>query len=148
MAFWPGVIGGFMKFLPITLIITLLSSLFVALVFNPVISSTFMRVNDKHIGEENDLKFGKFIQFYMKTVNFALNHRITALFAAIFFVILPMFLFGARGLGVEFFPESDPARVFIRANAPEGTNAATTNGFVNKFREATLNENDIKLTLG
>lgn len=148
MAFWPGVIGGFMKFLPITLIITLLSSLFVALVFNPVISSTFMRVNDKHIGEENDLKFGKFIQFYMKTVDFALNHRITALFAAIFFVILPMFLFGARGLGVEFFPESDPARVFIRANAPEGTNAATTNGFVNKFREATLNEKDIKLTLG
>ena len=59
-----------------------------------------------------------------------------------------MFLFSAKGLGVEFFPESDPSRVFIRANTPEGTNAATTNEFVNKFREAALDEKDIKLTLG
>lgn len=148
MVFWPGTIGEFMKFLPLTLIITLLSSLFVALIFNPVICSTFMNVKAKHKSEDDELKFGRFMQFYMKTVNIALNHRALALIITMFFVILPVFLFNARGLGVEFFPESDPGRVFIRANAPEGTNAATTNEFVNKFREATLNEKDIKLTLG
>ena len=46
LAFWLGLIGEFMKFLPITLIITLSSSLFVALVINPVLISTFMRVDD------------------------------------------------------------------------------------------------------
>ena len=69
MVFWPGTIGEFMKFLPLTLIITLSSSLFVALIFNPVICSTLMKVKAKHKSEDEELKFGRFIQFYMKTVN-------------------------------------------------------------------------------
>lgn len=43
LAFWPGIVGEFMKFLPLTLIITLSSSLFVALVINPTLCSLFMR---------------------------------------------------------------------------------------------------------
>jgi multidrug efflux pump subunit AcrB len=46
MAFWPGIIGEFMKFLPITLIITLSSSLFVALVVNPVLCSLMLNTED------------------------------------------------------------------------------------------------------
>lgn len=45
LAFWPGIIGEFMLYLPLTLIITLGSSLFVALVINPVFISTFMKVD-------------------------------------------------------------------------------------------------------
>ncbi len=45
LAFWPGIMGEFMKYLPITLIITLGSSLFVALIINPVLVSSFMRVD-------------------------------------------------------------------------------------------------------
>ena len=41
---WPGLIGEFMKYLPLTLIITLSSSLFVALVINPVLIYYFMRI--------------------------------------------------------------------------------------------------------
>ena len=41
LAFWGGVVGEFMKFLPLTLIIVLTSSLFVALVIIPVFSETF-----------------------------------------------------------------------------------------------------------
>jgi len=47
LAFWPGLMGEFMKFLPITLIIVLSSSLFVALVINPVISASFMKVDER-----------------------------------------------------------------------------------------------------
>ncbi len=46
MVFWPGIIGEFMKFLPITLIITLSSSLFVALVINPVLCSLMLNTED------------------------------------------------------------------------------------------------------
>lgn len=46
LAFWDDLIGEFMKFLPITLIIVLSSSLFVALVINPVLTSLFMKVED------------------------------------------------------------------------------------------------------
>lgn len=41
---WPGLMGKFMKWLPITLIIVLGSSLFVALVINPVLTSLYMKI--------------------------------------------------------------------------------------------------------
>ena len=47
MAFWPGLMGSFMKYLPITLIIVLTSSLLVALVINPVFTSKYMSVDTK-----------------------------------------------------------------------------------------------------
>ena len=43
LAFWPGIVGEFMSYLPLTLIITLTSSLFIALVINPTLCSLFMR---------------------------------------------------------------------------------------------------------
>lgn len=44
LAIWPGIMGEFMKYLPITLIIVLGSSLFVALVINPVLAVTYMKL--------------------------------------------------------------------------------------------------------
>jgi multidrug efflux pump len=46
LAFWPGIFGEFMKYLPITLIIVLGSSLFVALVINPVLTAMWMKVDE------------------------------------------------------------------------------------------------------
>ena len=46
LLFWPGIIGEFMKVLPITLIVVLSSSLFVALVLNPVFAALYMKVED------------------------------------------------------------------------------------------------------
>ncbi len=43
LAFWPGIVGQFMHYMPVTLIITLFASLFVAYVFNPVFAVDFMR---------------------------------------------------------------------------------------------------------
>lgn len=53
LALWPGLMGEFMKYLPIGVIITLASSLFVALVINPVLIATFMKI-DK--GEKKNYK--------------------------------------------------------------------------------------------
>ncbi|MFK2819304.1 efflux RND transporter permease subunit [Flavobacteriaceae sp. LMIT009] len=47
LGLWPGVMGEFMKLLPITLSMVLGSSLFVAIFFNSVLVSKFMRVEDK-----------------------------------------------------------------------------------------------------
>ncbi|RZK46996.1 MAG: efflux RND transporter permease subunit, partial [Pedobacter sp.] len=46
LAFWNSVIGEFMFFLPITLIITLVASLLVAYIINPVFAVDFMKSND------------------------------------------------------------------------------------------------------
>ncbi|MFH2143475.1 MAG: efflux RND transporter permease subunit [Bacteroidota bacterium] len=47
LAFWKDTIGQFMKFLPITLIIVLTSSLFVALIITPVLSSSFGKAGNE-----------------------------------------------------------------------------------------------------
>ena len=45
---WEGIVGEFMKYLPITLIVVLSSSLFVALVLNPVFTATFVKIQNIH----------------------------------------------------------------------------------------------------
>jgi multidrug efflux pump subunit AcrB len=55
LAFWPGMMGEFMKYLPITLIIVLSSSLFVALVINPVLTAMYMKVEEKAIPKKTML---------------------------------------------------------------------------------------------
>jgi multidrug efflux pump len=48
LIFWDSLMGEFMKYLPITLIVVLTSSLFVSLVIIPVIASTFIRTDKKN----------------------------------------------------------------------------------------------------
>jgi len=50
LAFWPGVIGSFMHFIPVTLIITLFASLIVAYIINPVFAVQFMKKDEEHKG--------------------------------------------------------------------------------------------------
>ncbi len=47
LGLWPGIMGEFMKILPITLSVVLGSSLFVAIFFNSVLVSKFMTIEDK-----------------------------------------------------------------------------------------------------
>ncbi len=49
LAFWPGIMGEFMRYLPITLIIVLSSSLFVALVINPMLTSVYMKIKEDKV---------------------------------------------------------------------------------------------------
>lgn len=65
IAFWPGMMGEFMRFLPITLIIVLSSSLFVALIINPMLTSVYMKI------KEDEVNFKKV--FIISSVFFAIG---------------------------------------------------------------------------
>ncbi len=56
LALWPGLIGEFMKYLPITLIVVLSSSLFVALVINPVLAALYMKTGHGEAPREKVVK--------------------------------------------------------------------------------------------
>ncbi len=75
LAFWPGIVGQFMHYLPVTLIITLFASLFVAYVFNPVFAVSFMK-NEY----ETDKKKVSFWKRYKRIIIVMLS------FAAIFYL--------------------------------------------------------------
>ncbi|RZK78566.1 MAG: efflux RND transporter permease subunit, partial [Pedobacter sp.] len=52
LLFWPGIIGEFMYFLPVTLIVTLSASLVVAYIINPVFAVDFMKPHVEHENEK------------------------------------------------------------------------------------------------
>jgi multidrug efflux pump len=71
LAFWNSLIGHFMFFLPITLIITLLASLVVAYIMNPVFAVDFMKPH--HEGEHDNPKFdGKVVRSLIFLAVFAI----------------------------------------------------------------------------
>ena len=57
LAIWPGMIGEFMKYLPLTLIVVLGSSLFVALVINPVLTASYMKI-EENLNKKKAYKIG------------------------------------------------------------------------------------------
>lgn len=78
MAFWPGMMGEFMRFLPITLIIVLGSSLFVALIINPMLTSVYMKL------KEDEVNFKKIL---VRSIAF--------------FVIGTVFILGGMSTGIK-----------------------------------------------
>ncbi len=117
--FMPGVMGEFMKFLPITVAITLSGSLFVAFVFNPVFASLTM-TNKEAQKLENGEKgwFERFKDFYRGILRRTLNHPwLLALLCAVF-VISGIFMYGKFGPGVVFFPVVEPDVASVQIEGP------------------------------
>jgi len=71
LAFWTGIMGEFMKYLPITLIIVLSSSLFVALVINPSLAAWAMRAEDKNVNKRKLIIFAG--MFFLVSIPFYLT---------------------------------------------------------------------------
>ncbi|MEX6626471.1 efflux RND transporter permease subunit [Tenacibaculum salmonis] len=61
LGLWPGVMGQFMKYFPITLSVVLGSSLFVAIFFNSVLVSQFMTTEDKDMPLKQIIKISVII---------------------------------------------------------------------------------------
>jgi len=181
LVFWPGIVGKFMHYLPVTLIITLFASLFVAYIINPVFAVTFMK--HEYEGKEYKLKKKPFmvssiilaafavlfyiakvftmgnllmfalilnviyrlwlknaiikfqsvlwpsvLNFYERQLRFFLKGRnpyylfggVIALF------VFTMMLFGAFKPQVLFFPNNNPATIFIYVKMPVGTDQKVT----------------------
>ena len=132
LAFWPGMMGQFMKYMPITLIAVLSASLVMALVYVPVLGALFGKPGsaqasahrDLVIAESGDLRelggwTGKYIRFLERILERPGRNIgiVTGLLFAIFIA------YGVFGRGVEFFPHADAdiATVEIRARGDLST---------------------------
>ena len=73
LALWPGLIGEFMKYLPLTLIVVLGSSLFVALVVNPALASRYMKLEADVVNRPKWTKIGAGLAVVGLILNLALG---------------------------------------------------------------------------
>ena len=103
LLFWPGVVGEFMKYLPITLIATLSASLAVAMFFTPTLGALLGKASpEPH--DERSSETG----FYMRTVRLALRRPGATLAIAAALLIVVQVAYAKFGRGVEFFPSVEP----------------------------------------
>jgi len=140
MIFWPGIMGEFMKYLPITLIMALSASLFVALAINPVLSARYQRVT---IETKRSRKDGLIIRTYLSFLMWALNHRLILVLSAFALLLASVASYGAFGRGTEFFPETEPRRAYITVKAPEGTNLDASDAIVAQVEKTAAQYEDI-----
>jgi len=114
LLFWPGMVGQFMQYMPITLIAVLGSSLIVALVFIPVMGSIFGKKNPIITKQDMVLSEAKSyedlqrlkgpVRFYIGVLHAALKIPGLILLSTIALLIGVQFLYGAMGKGVlKFF---------------------------------------------
>jgi multidrug efflux pump len=103
LLFWPGVVGEFMKYLPITLIATLSASLVVALFFTPTLGALLGRAapvpHDERVADTGP---------YMRTVKLALRRPGATLAIAALLLVGVQVVYAKFGRGVEFFPNVEP----------------------------------------
>lgn len=102
LLFWPGIVGEFMKYLPLTLIATLSASLVAALIFTPTLGAL--------VGKAHDIQLDAAPKegLYMKTVRQAIRFPGTTILIAFALLIAVPIAYGKLGKGVEFFPEVEP----------------------------------------
>ncbi|MDQ2694124.1 MAG: efflux RND transporter permease subunit [Pseudomonadota bacterium] len=126
LLFWPGMVGQFMKYLPITVLVTLTASLAMALIFVPVLGGLVGKtgaVDDKALStlkaaETGDLhQIHGFTGGYLRLLEVLLRHPAKVLLVAILALVAAYVAYGKLGRGVEFFPEVEPefAQIQIRA---------------------------------
>lgn len=127
LLFWPGIIGEFMRYMPITLICVLSASLAMALIFVPVMGTIFGKAaaaNDPKMkkiiaaAEDGDLKEIKgFTGFYISVLDKALSVPALILVLAVILLVGVQISYAKFGKGVEFFPEIEPELASVLVHA-------------------------------
>ncbi|MEM9601300.1 MAG: efflux RND transporter permease subunit [Pseudomonadota bacterium] len=122
LLFWPGIVGQFMKYLPITLIATLSASLMMALIFVPTLGGLIGKPGPRSdaatanlvAAETGDMReltgfTGRYVAFLAWAIRFPLQ----ILFLVIALLIAIFTFYGEFGRGTEFFPEVEPKQANI-----------------------------------
>ncbi|RCW75257.1 multidrug efflux pump [Marinobacter nauticus] len=112
LLFWPGVVGEFMQYLPMTVLICLIASLAMALVFLPVMGG--VSGGRRH---HQDASEGRFMRGYRKVLAALLQRPGLTLLGTLVVIVVIYAAYGRFNHGVEFFPsvEPDSAQVQVRA---------------------------------
>ena len=100
LLFWPGMVGEFMKYMPITLIATLSASMLYALIFTPVLGAMIARPMKEEKAKKDSL--------YMRLVGQAIRHPWTVVAITIGLLVAVPAGYVKYGNGVEFFPKVEP----------------------------------------
>jgi multidrug efflux pump len=126
LLFWPGIMGQFMKYIPMTILITLTASLLMALVVIPALGAWLGKpgaINQQSLetlkaAETGNLKsLSGFTGGYVRLLDKLVHHPRKTLWAIVGIMFLTIFAYSFLGKGVEFFPDADAEIAVIDVRA-------------------------------
>lgn len=116
MAFWPGIVGEYMKYLPITVVLCLAASLVVSLLFLPVVGYLINR-NKIRVPAMRQVAPVRLAAHYASMLATLLTHAGKTVVAIICLILTLMVAYTLNGGGVIFFPETEPETAMIQIHA-------------------------------
>lgn len=126
LLFWPGVVGEFMRYFPITIMATLIASLFMALLFVPTLGAFIGKASAASVAHKNALSAAESGSLddvtgasavYLRVLRRLLQHPGLVLTGALFALIAAWAAYDRFGKGFEYFPSVEPdfAAVLVHA---------------------------------
>lgn len=149
---WPGMIGEFMKYLPITLLVTLAASLVMALLFVPTIGALFgglRKPADEQEAMASDdpdslSRLGRFTAVYVDILRYALRHNGKVILVAFALLGGVFGLYDLIGRGVEFFPDIEPTQAMVDIHARGDMSVYERDALVHEVEQRILDMTEMK----
>ncbi|MGD8910774.1 MAG: efflux RND transporter permease subunit, partial [Chromatiales bacterium] len=140
LLFWPGVVGEFMKYLPITVIIALTASLSMALVFVPVLGGLISRQRKLSTVTID----GIVTQRYVWMLGKLLSHPGKTLLVAVAIMVAAYASYISLGKGVEFFPEMEPEFALVQVHARGDLSVYEKDAIVRQVEQRVLDMHELE----
>jgi len=153
LLFWPGIVGEFMKFLPITMIATLIGSLAMALIFIPTLGSRLGQSGsaDPRVlkalaaAESGDLdEIRGITRPYVAMLWALVRFPAFVVLGAISMLAGAGYLYGTFGNGIEFFPETEPSSLVVYVHARGNLSVTEKDGLLAEVERQVLQVRGIK----
>ena len=147
---WPGVSGQFMKWMPFMVSLVLVSSLFSALIFIPVMGSIFGKTEKKDIAKLNnkfDLRnLSGFTKIYIDILQKLIKTPIVTVISSIGIVIILFNLYANFNAGARFSVEGDTNQMTVHIIARGNLSPSQKLGIALDVEDIVRTVNGIKTT--
>lgn len=144
LVYWPGIMGQFMSYLPVTLILVLSASLVVAITMNPAICSLLVR---REARDENNYKVRigrRILDRYERLVRWCLAHRAVPMLLGLFLLVTSAVVYKAMNRGLVLFPDVPPRDVTVSVRLPQGTPIEKTDSLLREVEGHARTLPDVK----
>ncbi len=152
LLFWSGMVGEFMKFLPITVILTLFASLFMALIFIPVMGGIIGKkqpqnatakaaMHASELGDPRDIR--GFTGAYVRVLQWAIVRPATMVLLTLAMLLGSFGLYGQFGNGINFFPSVEPEFMQVQVRARDNFSIYQRDALVRLVEERMLGFDEV-----
>ncbi|MEO8667274.1 MAG: efflux RND transporter permease subunit, partial [Bauldia sp.] len=138
LLFWPGIVGQFMKYMPITLIATLSASLVTALIFTPTLGALIGKPQphvERHARRDS---------LYIRVVKVAIHHPGAVILLALGLLVGVVYAYSQLGKGVEFFPDVEPDTAVVLVHARGNMSLIEKDRLVRQVEATMLDMNELE----